>query len=346
MIKLLTPALCLCLLAAPAFSQTPEVATGTEPQDAAAETQTSATDPAGEKILVVGQRPGPGLWKVSKGDHVLWIFATYSPLPKKMQWRSHEVEAILAQSQEYLTPPSVRSHVGVFRAMTLLPHVIGLKKNPDGAKLRDVVPAEIYGRWLVLKAKYIGADEGIESERPLFAADELYRKALGQAGLSVGHEVTNEIEKIIKKHNIKMTHSAVTLDFEEPAKAIKDFKKSSIDDADCFAKTLERLETGLDAMRVRANAWAIGNLEVIQKLSFADRDAACRSAMQTSSVIKSQKGLQEAKERMRETWLAAAEKSLAANASTFAVLALKEILDPKGLVAALEAKGYVVEKPE
>lgn len=49
---------------------------------------------------------------------------------------------------------------------------------------------------------------------------------------------------------------------------------------------------------------------------------------------------------MRETWLAAAEKSLTANTSTFAVLALKDILDPKGLVAALEAKGYVVEKPE
>ena len=55
-------------------------------------------------VLVVGQRPGPGMWKISKGDHVLWVFATYSPLPVKMQWRSQQVEAIISQSQLYLVP--------------------------------------------------------------------------------------------------------------------------------------------------------------------------------------------------------------------------------------------------
>ena len=331
MLKLIAPALSLCLLAAPALSQT-----------AAAD----VVDPGGEKVLVVGQRPGPGLWKVSKGDHVLWIFGTYSPLPKNMQWRSHEVETILAQSQEYLTPPSASAGVGIFRGITLLPYIIGIKKNPDGAKLRDVVPADTYARWLVLKAKYIGDDEGIESERPIFAGDELYRKGLNQAGLSNGNAVVKEIEKIVKKKNIKMTHSAVMLPMEEPAKSIKDFKKSQVDDTACFAKTLERLETDIDAMRVRANAWAIGDLDVIQKLSFADRDAACQSAMRNNSVVKAQKGLQAAEERMREAWLASAEKSLAANTSTFATLALQDILDPNGLVAALEARGYVVERPE
>ena len=43
-------------------------------------------------ILVTGQQPGPGLWKVthpSAGhDHVLWILGSYGPLPRKMQWRS------------------------------------------------------------------------------------------------------------------------------------------------------------------------------------------------------------------------------------------------------------------
>jgi hypothetical protein len=335
MFKLSAPALCLCLLAAPAYSQTPEV-----------QAQAAAAEPTGEKVLVVGQRPGPGLWKISKDDHVLWVFATYSPLPKNMQWRSHEVESILATSQEYLSPPSVSSTVGVFRGLTLLPRLIGIKNNPDGAKLRDVVPADIYARWLVLKAKYIGSSDGVESERPFFAADTLYREALRHAGLSNGQEASRAIEQLVKKSNIKMTHSAVKLDLEEPAKSIKDFKKSSLDDAACFASTLERLETDIDAMRARANAWAIGDLATIQKLSYADRDAACRSAIQGSSVAKAQKGLQAAEARMRETWLASAEKALATNTSTFAVLHLKEVLDPKGLVAALEAKGYVVAKPE
>ena len=32
-----------------------------------------------EAMVVRGQQPGPGLWKVSKGDHVLWILGTLSP---------------------------------------------------------------------------------------------------------------------------------------------------------------------------------------------------------------------------------------------------------------------------
>jgi hypothetical protein len=44
--------------------------------------------------------------------------------------------------------------------------------------------------------------------------------------------------------------------------------------------------------------------------------------------------------------VATAEKSLGANASTFAILPLRDILAPTGLVAALRAKGYQVDAPE
>ena len=48
------------------------------------------TEPPLEEILVVGEQPGPAMWRVSKGDHTLWIFATLEPLPKDMVWRSKE----------------------------------------------------------------------------------------------------------------------------------------------------------------------------------------------------------------------------------------------------------------
>jgi hypothetical protein len=329
----------MCLLTAPAWSQ----AAAVEPVQPA---QADITDMAPQQILVTGMRPGPGLWKVSKGDHVLWVFGSYSPLPKNMEWRSHEVEMILAQSQEYLSPPSAGASVGILKGLTLLPLAIGLKKNPDGAALRDVLPADLYARWLLLKRKYIGDDAGIERERPLFAAATLHKAGLAQAGLSQGQEVRNAIEKIVEKNNIKTTSSHVALVLEDPAKMMKDFKKAPLDDVACFSKTLERLETDIDAMRVRANAWAKGDLEASQKLNFADRDGACRAAMDSSPVVKERPGLQSLGERMRETWLAAAEKSLATNASTLAILRLQDILDPKGYMAALEAKGYAVQKPE
>jgi hypothetical protein len=42
-------------------------------------TASSATTPPDqavvEEVLVTGERPGPGMWRVSKGNHDLWVLA-------------------------------------------------------------------------------------------------------------------------------------------------------------------------------------------------------------------------------------------------------------------------------
>ncbi|WP_373986822.1 TraB/GumN family protein [Duganella sp. BuS-21] len=307
---------------------------------------TEAGEAAPETILLVGQRPGPGLWKVSKGDHVLWVFGTYSPLPQKMEWRSQEVERILAQTQEYLSPPGAHASVGFFRGLTLLPSLIGLKKNPDGASLRDVLPADVYTRWQPLKAKYLGENDDIERERPIFAAEALYEAGLKQAGLSKGYEVEKKLFSIAKERKIKLTGTAVKLEIDNASKMVKDFKKSQIADAACLDKTLSRLESDIGAMRVRANAWAKGDLDAIRKLSYPDQEQECGDAMRNADFVKNAPGFQNVKERIREAWLAAAEKALDANASSFATLRLTNILGPENYLAALKNKGYQVDSPE
>src|SRR3954471_238877 len=74
-----------------------------------------------EQVLVTGEQPGPGLWKVSKGDHVLWILGTNSPVPKRMQWHSKEVERAIAESQEVIGNVQVKIDIGFFRSLLLLP---------------------------------------------------------------------------------------------------------------------------------------------------------------------------------------------------------------------------------
>jgi len=100
MFERVLPALTLCFLTLPALAQTaPAPAPLAEPQAAAttAAPTTEAGEPLPQTILVSGQRPGPGLWKVSKGDHVMWVFGTYGPLPKGMEWRSKDAERKIAQ---------------------------------------------------------------------------------------------------------------------------------------------------------------------------------------------------------------------------------------------------------
>lgn len=311
--------------------------------------QTEAVADAADKVVVVGQRPGPGLWKVSKDERVLWIFGTYSPLPEKMAWRSRQVEAVLAQSQELLGLPTAGVSVGwsnSLNILTALPFMIGVTKNADGARLQDIVPAQVYARWTPLKAKYIGDDSGVETERPIFAAQKLFSNALKQSGLGSERDVVDSIYKMAKSAGVKITPMSISIQLENPRGAVRDFKKNALDDLDCFTKTIDRLEVDVDAMRVRANAWAAGNIGTMRKLTYPDQDQACKAAFTNSAWVKSLKGAEALEQRRRDLWLAAAEHALAANQSTVAMLPVSQMLNPDGLLAALQAKGYLVEEPD
>ncbi|WP_229506286.1 TraB/GumN family protein [Massilia sp. BJB1822] len=329
------PVLVLCLLAGSSWAQT--------------ETAIPEAASEAEKILIVGQRPGPGMWRVSKDDHVLWVFAKYGPLPLKMEWRSHEVEAVLAKSQEYLPSPTSHASTGVWgtiKLVTALPSIWNMQNNPNGATLREVVPAESYERWLALKEKYMAGDKEVERYRPIFAASSLFEHGLKQIGLSNKEQVLPTIDKLVKQYKLKVTPSSVNVDMSDASKLLKDFSKSTLEDGSCFATTLAQLETDIDNMRLRANAWATGDIELIRQLNFADREGTCRAAVEASTAFQSRPDLLEMRAKSRDIWIANAEKALESNTSTFAVLTMQDVLSPTGLIARLQAKGYKVEAPE
>jgi uncharacterized protein YbaP (TraB family) len=295
-------------------------------------------------VVVRGEQPGPELWKVSKGEHVLWILGTLTPLPEKMTWRSRHVETVIAESQEVITATSIEADIGFFKGLTLLPSVIGARNSPEGATLEQVLPADLYARWSVLKARYIGRDSGIEKWRPIFAAQELYSTAIKKSNLTYAGGVWPVVKKIAKQHDVKITTPQVLVEIEKPRAAIKEFKKSSLDDIDCFAKTLERLETDLDAMRLRANAWAVGDVEALRRLPPPDQSGACLTAVMNSQVAQ-ERGLHNVPERVENAWMEAVDRALGNNASTFAILSISQMLKPNGYIAKLQAKGYTVDAP-
>jgi hypothetical protein len=286
-----------------------------------------------EEVLVTGQQPGPGLWKVTRpgdsGGGVLWILGNYSPLPKKIVWRSTELEAVLAESQELLNPASVDASVGPLGGITLLPSLIGARRNPGDARLQDVVPADLYARWLPLKARYLGRDDNVEEWRPIFAAQALYLAALKDMRLVPYEGVTREVEKLARKAKVRITEPQVELKVSKARSAIKEFKNTPLDDLECFARTLQRLESDLDLMRERANAWAVGDVARLRALAPVERASACIGVVLESTFMQ-ERGYGDVLERVKAAWLAAAEQSLARNDSTVAVLSIDEIFRPNG----------------
>jgi hypothetical protein len=262
-----------------------------------------------------------------------------------MHWHSKKVEAVIAESQEFLREPSVKVQVSFWGKVGLVPSLIGIRNNPDGKKLVDVLPENLYARWTVLKEKYLGQDNDIEKYRPIFAATRLFKKSIEKSDMVPYDSVRWVVEGIVREKKIKTTRPIVDYPVKNPRALAKKFKQSTLDDTECFAKTLERLETDLDAMRIRANAWATGDTIALRNLPYHDEREDCESAV-LNSEMGQEHGLQEVKKLMQTEWLAAAETALANNESTFAMLPMAELYKPDGYLSQLQAKGYTVERPE
>lgn len=336
----------------PAVPASPSVPVQQQPEPQAIP-QAGTTDAQGilteATVVVTGRQPGPGLWRVSKGEHELYILGTLSPLPANMEWETREVEEVIARSQEVIRPPyiTVGSDVSKLRMLTLLPSLIGIRDNPGGKTLKQVLPADVYTRWQAYKAQFLPDNRKVEKMRPVLAAAELYKAAIKRSGMSMDDAVMPMVSAAIKQHNPKVTVPKVELkinDVKEIRSTIRQFKASQIEDLQCMSRTLDVIGQDLETMRRRANAWAGGDIDALQALPVSDQYSACMDAIGESAIGR-KLGLGDMQEQVRRLWLEKAEAALASNATTFAVLPLSSMLERNGLLQRLRDKGYEVEAP-
>lgn len=329
------------LLAAPIAAQQPDVATSSM-----------------EEVVVTGEFPGPGMWKVTRPDdssgHALWIVGDPWPLPKGWKWKSKDVEAKAASAQEILWDASFNlttdEKVGLLRGMTLLPAVLKARRNPDGAKLADVLPSDLYARWQVQKKLYLGRERGVESWRPLFAADKLREAAFEELGMTGGGSVSAAVANLAKKSKIKMTSPQLKFTFKrsEIRSRIKEFARESLGDEECFRITLDLTEAlaRRDVENARARAWATGDLAGHAALPpLPNPNLACTMAIMDAEVARDLVPA-DIREQLMTKWLDAANASLAANQTTFAVVPFGKLTRPNGYLDRLKAKGYSIESPQ
>jgi hypothetical protein len=306
-----------------------------------------AEGPPLDTVVIAGRFAGPGLWKVRRGDHVMWVFGTLGPLPKRMQWDSLQVERRIGQSQEVLLSPRVSfdAGVGYVRGLLLLPSFLKARRNPDGKTLSQVVPPAMYARWVVLKKRYIGGDRGIEQRRPLFAALELYGKAISRSGMTENAGIDDTVRKMARRKRVPATAPTVTVKVSNPKAALKEFSRITLDDVECFSRTMERIETDLGLMRTRANAWATGDIATLRRIRARQTQwSACTAAI-GNSALGARLGIGDLEQRMERAWLDAAEKALGRNQVTFAMLPMSQVLAEDGYLAKLAARGYTIEAP-
>jgi hypothetical protein len=304
---------------------------------------TAASDTLDE-VLVTGERPGPGMWRVSRGDHDLWILATLVPLPKKMVWRSRAVEERIAASQALITPPEFTPDIGFFRGMMLLPSLLQARHSPDGKTLEEELPHDLWIRWLALRVKYL--DHSDEKIRPVIAAFDLYLHAVDQVGLTDDDDqVWGVVRRIADVHHVPTIHVDLKVPLKDPKGDIRQLKEISREaEVGCLEKTMQRIETDLPSMVRRANLWSLGDIDGLRAMPFPNEAVACRNAFLSVPEFEAQASQIETS--MNTMWLNAVDSALENNVSSFAVLPIRELFEADGLLAKLRIKGYTVLEPQ
>jgi hypothetical protein len=317
-----------------------------------------------ETALVVGEHPGPGLWRVSRGDHVMWVLGTHGPLPKGMTWRSREVEARIAESKELLLPANVEVDpgIGFLRILTMIPSVVKAIYLPDKKTLKDVLPWGTWRKWRSAREKYIGRGTSTDRLRPAMAITILRDKAYDKHRLTDGPVVETIVKSVARKHKVRI-HSL--RDVEPKMKTSSSDIRTALNgvrnlsDVECFTRDLDRLEADIELLKQRANAWATGDVEALRHLheqpeigsacdevfetAFADDSAGAARMRQLDAEYDELEA--RGQEKAQGEWIAAARKALEKNRSTFALLPIREVVAAKGYVAKLKELGYEVEGP-
>jgi uncharacterized protein YbaP (TraB family) len=303
------------------------------PEKAAPSAPPAAEEPL-EEVLVSGERPGPALWKVTHGDHVMWVLGEQKPLPARMTWRSAEVESAIASSQEVILDGGdfVRSR-GFFHTMRVMKRFIGFRKLPDGQTLKDVLPPDLYVRFKALTAAFKEGDKDIERLRPIFAATALNERAVKHMGLS-SSGVSLNIQQIAGKAGVKVNR--LTFDAGDPLEIMDNLTKNST--VPCLEMTVSQLETGRDEILRLANAWSVGDIETLRQLAPLQKLLECPAALANGEAR-----AQHILAQREQAWLDAAENALKTNQTTFALLPMRELFESDGRLAKLRARGYGVE---
>ena len=299
-----------------------------------------------DALVVTGVVAGPGLWRVTRDGHVLWVLATVSPLPRRIEWNADEVVAKIGESGVLLLPPGAKLEAGgaALGGLFLLPRLMKARNNPGKARLEDVLPPADLARWVRLKAQYLGRDRGVEKRRPLLAALALREAALERHDLSTRDRVGDIVERAAKRAGVPQRRPTVTLVIDDAKATLKTFAASSLDDVPCFRLTLSQVEHDLGTLADRANAWSLGDVASLRALPYTDFAQTCQDALLGTGLAKDT-GLADLPERLAALWLADAEAAIAAHPASFAVLPLSRVDGPESWLARLLARGYVVQPP-
>jgi hypothetical protein len=311
------------LLASPALAQPP-------PGSPLAATQPSPDEShVVQELEVIGRRPGPAMWRVTRGDSEVVIVGALSPLPHALQWNESRVQRALDGSAALFLPPD-RARVGLFGAVGMVLR-LGALRPPHGDMEAGLSPAlrarfdQTIGRLHLDPRRY-------RNWKPAVAGLLLVGDFRRAAGLSNDKPGTT-IARMARASGAQV-RTVGTLD----AKPLFDAaaRMSDTQNQACLSAALDDVAYEEAHAHPAAEAWAVGDLRGVRANAAAPLLEECLLHLPSVQALV-EKGTRDAVDTIN--------RALSRPGRTVALIDLSFLLLPNGVLDRLKGEGVEIALP-
>jgi len=276
-------------------------------------------------IVVTGRRSGVPLWTVRSEQTTLVLVGTIEGVTKTTYWDPTALTDALRKADRVVFPQSHAFTASPFSLIGWLAKWNAMGSLPKGQTLATIAGPEAMRRLAALKAR--GAVRGDYATRhPLHLANDLKERVSDD--IDFGRSATDYVRRAVKQYKLTL----VPTERSKAKPLVKDlFASTPEEHLPCLTASIALAEAGPAAVQARSDAWAARRVpEVIA--SPADKvNAHC---WPTAEIV--EPGAELAAEM---------KKMLAEPQVTVAVLTLRSLAEPGGVLDELEAAGFDIQGP-
>jgi hypothetical protein len=290
-----------------------------------------AEDWAGIESVTVKARPGPAVWRLTRGASEVWILGVIGPMPRYMDWNKDYVADLLDGARAVLLAPRADVNI-VDIGWFMIRHGSELSL-PRGQALEDTLPPDLRARFVAARTAIGTEAERYRTDIPIRAAVRLGQDFLKRADLG-WREPRATVESLASRKRIR---TAPVMRFEV-MDAVRDLLKLTPEQQHiCLSQAAEDISWArLHAVRA-AQAWAVGDLRTVRDHYSESRLFGC--------VIAQVERIGNIDARNTAETVAALDKALSEPGKTVALVQMGPLLRQGGVLARLKAQGVAVEAP-
>jgi uncharacterized protein YbaP (TraB family) len=293
----------------------------------AAPAQNKADDRAQvEDIVVTGRRAGVPMWTVRGETTTLILVGGINGVAKTSHWDPAALTEALRKADRVMFPQSYALTASPFRAIGWIARWNAMGSLPKGQSLSAIAGPEAMRRLAALRTRGM-VEADYDRRHPLHLSGDLRDRAKG--GIDYGRNVADYARNAARKHKLA---GVVPVERSRARPVVKDlFASTPEEHLPCLEAAIAAAEAGPAAVQARSDAWAARR---VPEVLASPADPVYQSCWPSGIFAEREADLLEQMKRL-----------LAEPQVTMAVLGLRTLAEPGGILDGLQAAGFDIQGP-